>query len=168
VTDFAEELPVRSDSVDAVVCISVLEHLERASFVVAEVARILKPGGLFYVATPFQYPFHGAPYDYQRWTVPGLRVLLGEDFEVVASGSRGGPMGVVILALAHAAAQVLCFGSQRRYSIVNFGMMGLLAPLKLLDLLFARLPYNTNLCPGCYVTARKVGRPGQARKALAG
>src|SRR5262249_54017419 len=108
VADFTDPLPIRSESVDAVVSISVFEHLENAPFVISEVLRILKPGGVLYLAVPFQYPFHGAPYDYTRWTLPGLKVLLGEHFEIVDSGGRGGPMGVVLLALAHLAAQVLC------------------------------------------------------------
>ncbi len=155
VADFSEPLPIRSGSVDAVLSISVFEHLEKAPAAVAEVARILKPGGVFYLATPFLYPFHGAPCDYTRWSLPGIRALLGDEFEIIASGSRGGAMGVVVLALSHAAGQMLCFGSSRLYSLVNFSCLGLLAPLKLLDLLLGRLPFNANLCPGLYVTARK-------------
>jgi SAM-dependent methyltransferase len=161
VADFSDPLPIQSDSVDGVVSISTFEHLEKAPFVVSEVARMLKPGGIFYLATPFQYPFHGAPYDYTRWTLPGLRVLLGHDFEIVASGGRGGPMGVVLLALSHAIAQLLCFGSHRLYHLLNFACLGLLAPIKLLDLLLAQLPFSTTLCPGLFVTARKLARPGQ-------
>jgi SAM-dependent methyltransferase len=169
VADFSDPLPIRPESVDAVVSISVLEHLEKAAFVVSEVTRVLKPGGVFYLATPFQYPFHGAPCDYTRWTLVGLRSLLGPQFEVVAEGSRGGAMGVVTLALAHTAAQLGCFGSHRLYSLINFAGLGLLAPLKLLDLLLARLPFNTTLCPGLFITARKrpagAGQHGQATRA---
>jgi SAM-dependent methyltransferase len=165
VADFSDPLPIRSESVDAVVSISVLEHLEKAAFVVSEVARILKPGGVFYVATPFQYPFHGAPYDYTRWTLVGLRGLLGEQFEIVAEGSRGGAMGVVVLALAHTAAQLGCFGSHRLYSLINFAGLGLLSPLKLLDLLLAQLPFNATLCPGLFITARKLAPAAQQHRA---
>jgi SAM-dependent methyltransferase len=161
VADFSDPLPIKSGSVDAVVSISVFEHLEKAAFVMAEVARVLKPGGVFYLATPFQYPFHGAPYDYTRWTLPGLKVLLGDDFEVIASGGRGGPMGVILLALSHTAAQIGCLGSHRLYGLLNFACMGLLAPLKLLDLVLAYLPFSATLCPGLFVTARKLARPGQ-------
>ncbi len=159
VADFSAPLPIRSDSVDAVVSISVFEHLAKPQFVAAEVWRILKPGGIFYLAVPFLYPFHAAPYDFTRWSLPGVRLLLGESFEIVRSGARGGPMGVVILALAHTLAQLLSFGSVRLYSIVNFAGLGLLAPLKLLDLGLAHLPFNSTLCPGLFVTAKKITRP---------
>lgn len=42
-----EELPYVSGSFDAVVCVDVLEHVTDVSRVLAEVARVLKPGGLF-------------------------------------------------------------------------------------------------------------------------
>jgi len=156
VADFLEPLPIRSQSVDAVVSISTFEHLAKPQFVASEVCRILKPGGIFYLATPFLYPFHGAPYDYTRWSLPGLQTLLGDSFEIVRSGSRGGPMGVVTLSLAHTLGQLFSFGSLRLYSILNFAGLGLLSPLKLLDLILAKLPFNTTLCPGLFVTARKV------------
>ena len=113
----------------------------------AEIARILKPGGIVFVAAPFHYPFHDAPDDFTRWTLPGLKMLLGEQFEVVGCGPRGGAMGVVILALAHVGGQLLCFGSERAYAIANFMLMAVLAPLKLLDLVLTRLPFNAHLCP---------------------
>lgn len=42
-----EALPYAKDSFDAVVCVDVLEHVADLHKVLAEVARILKPGGLF-------------------------------------------------------------------------------------------------------------------------
>ncbi|HEV8472274.1 MAG TPA: methyltransferase domain-containing protein [Methylomirabilota bacterium] len=153
--DFSRPLPIRSGSVDAVLSIAVLEHLRAPDFMASEIRRVLKPGGLVFIATPFLFPFHEAPEDYARWTVPGMQKLLGDSFEVVSAGPRGGAMGVVILALSHAVAQVLCFGSEKLYTIANFAMMGLLAPLKLLDLVLARLPFAVRLSPNIYVTARK-------------
>ncbi|GAB2697960.1 class I SAM-dependent methyltransferase [Thalassiella azotivora] len=48
----AERLPVGDASVDAVVAFDVLEHLEDDARAVAEVARVLRPGGSFLVAVP--------------------------------------------------------------------------------------------------------------------
>lgn len=42
-----EALPYADDSFDAVVCVDVLEHVQSLPQVVAEVARVLRPGGLF-------------------------------------------------------------------------------------------------------------------------
>lgn len=42
-----ENLPYPNDHFDAVVCVDVLEHVADLAKVLAEVARVLKPGGLF-------------------------------------------------------------------------------------------------------------------------
>ena len=42
-----EALPYSDDSFDAVVCVDVLEHVDDLPKVLAEVARVLKPGGMF-------------------------------------------------------------------------------------------------------------------------
>lgn len=157
VTDLERPLPLRTASVDAVVSISVLEHLRGPEAVLGEVARVLRPGGRLHLATPLLYPYHGAPHDYRRWTLPGLGLLLAGEFVVERSGPRGGAAGVVALALAHALAQVACLGSATAYSTVQFAVLALLSPLKLLDLLFSSLPFATTLCPGLYVVARRKG-----------
>lgn len=48
----ADQLPFASDSFDLVVCDNVLEHLENPEGVLREVARVLKPGGVFLAKTP--------------------------------------------------------------------------------------------------------------------
>lgn len=45
-------LPFRSASFSSVVCTEVLEHVDRPALVFAEMARVLRPGGLAYVTTP--------------------------------------------------------------------------------------------------------------------
>jgi SAM-dependent methyltransferase len=153
--DLRQPLPFRSASVDAVVSIAVLEHLADPSALVAEMARILKPGGVCHLACPFFYPFHAAPADYHRWTVPGLRGLVEPHFDVERSGPRGGAAGVFILLAAHLLAQALSLGSATAYGVVNYAAMVLLSPLKLFDLVLARLPFTATLCPNVYVTARR-------------
>ncbi|WP_300034736.1 bifunctional 2-polyprenyl-6-hydroxyphenol methylase/3-demethylubiquinol 3-O-methyltransferase UbiG [uncultured Roseobacter sp.] len=46
-TGYGEALPYASDSFDIVVCVDVLEHVRDLPQVLAEVARVLRPGGLF-------------------------------------------------------------------------------------------------------------------------
>ena len=42
-----ENLPFRADDFDVVVCVDVLEHVESVAATVAEIGRVLRPGGLF-------------------------------------------------------------------------------------------------------------------------
>lgn len=69
----AARLPLNEASVDAVVCLEVLEHVSRPQAALAEFARVLKPGGTMLFSMPFMYPIHDAPYDFQRLTEYGLR-----------------------------------------------------------------------------------------------
>lgn len=68
----AAQLPVRDRSFDTVVILEVLEHLQRPREALAEVRRVLTPGGRAIISMPFLYPLHDAPHDYQRYTRHGL------------------------------------------------------------------------------------------------
>lgn len=90
----ASEIPLSDASVDVVVCTEVLEHLASPSHCIAEILRILKPGGIFIGSAPFVFPVHGDPNDYYRYTESGLRLLL-QNFLVVDIEPMGGSLGVV-------------------------------------------------------------------------
>ena len=46
-------LPFRSESIDAVYCAEVIEHLVHPQVTVAECRRVLRPGGTLFVTTPY-------------------------------------------------------------------------------------------------------------------
>lgn len=60
---------------DVFIAISVWEHLRKPWIAAEQAARVLKPGGLLYVATHHTFPVHGYPSDYCRWTDKGLEGL---------------------------------------------------------------------------------------------
>jgi ubiquinone/menaquinone biosynthesis C-methylase UbiE len=70
------DLPISSQSADGVLCLSVLEHVRDPFRVVAEVYRIIKPGGYALFHVPFIYPYHGL--DYWRFSEDGVKCLFGE------------------------------------------------------------------------------------------
>ena len=92
----AHALPFADASFDAVIAQAVLEHVADPARCVSECRRVLKPGGLIYVETPFLVPEHGAPFDYTRFTLLGLRRLL-RDFDELASGPNSGPGAALAL-----------------------------------------------------------------------
>lgn len=70
----AEDIPVADGHFDSVMMSEVLEHLPDPRLVLAEVHRVLRPGGRVVATMPFLFPVHGDPDDYQRWTPSRLRI----------------------------------------------------------------------------------------------
>jgi SAM-dependent methyltransferase len=62
-------------SFDYVVCTEVLEHTRQPFAAVAEIRRLLRPGGLVFVSSPFNFRIHGPLPDCWRFTEHGLRSL---------------------------------------------------------------------------------------------
>lgn len=69
------DMPIDSNSFDAVLCTQVLEHLEWPRESLAEMCRVLKPGGILYMTVPMAHPEHQIPHDYFRYTSYGLTFL---------------------------------------------------------------------------------------------
>jgi SAM-dependent methyltransferase len=61
-------VPFRDGTFDAVVCSELLEHVPDPSQVLAEIYRVLQPGGTVLICVPFLNRIHGDPYDYGRYS----------------------------------------------------------------------------------------------------
>lgn len=147
-------LPFQTNSVDVVVCDQVLEHVSEPDHAVQEIHRILKPGGRAYISTPFLYPFHASPSDFQRWTIAGYRKLLGE-FEIIEEGARCGPFSVLTVFLAYFCASLLSFGVTRAYWFLVYSFSILFSPIRYLDVIALRLPFSRDFAAALYVVCRK-------------
>lgn len=139
-----QRLPIAANSVDTVLLLDVLEHLPRPADCLAEIHRVLKPGGRLVLQVPFLYPPHDEPYDFRRWTVHGLRQLAKEQgFVVVNETMNGRPAETAALltnlALAHMAL---------RWLIGRRPQMALLPLVPLLILLINMLGWLGGLVGG--------------------
>jgi SAM-dependent methyltransferase len=91
-----ESLPFDDAGFDTILCNAVLEHVAKVDEVVAELARVLRPGGHAVIAVPFLQPYHECPTDFRRYTKDGL----------VALGGKAG-LAAVEVNPVHSAAQTL-------------------------------------------------------------
>jgi SAM-dependent methyltransferase len=78
ITDLTGRLPLQDQSIDAVMASNVLEHIPNTAFLMTELHRVLKPGGLFVATIPFLMRVHQKPYDFNRYTNYQLETLLNE------------------------------------------------------------------------------------------
>jgi SAM-dependent methyltransferase len=86
----ARLLPFRVGSVDLVVSFDVIQHISQPERVLAEFARILRPGGLVLITFPFMYPECDFR-DFQRWTMAGMAELMQQyGLSPVLTARRGG------------------------------------------------------------------------------
>ena len=70
-----EALPFADATFDAAINIVTLEHVREPARVMAEIARVLKPGGRLLLAVPTEWEEHQQPHDYFRYTQFGVRHL---------------------------------------------------------------------------------------------
>lgn len=80
-------LPLRDGAFGLVWSLAVFEHLSDPRAAALEVARVLKPGGLFLIDTAFMQPLHGDPDHFFNMTKSGLRRVL-EGFDILDIGVR--------------------------------------------------------------------------------
>ena len=75
-------MPFADNSLEAIICMAVFEHIENHLKAAKELYRVLKPGGYCLVQAPFLYYYHpekGYYNDYWRFTPDSLRMLF-KDF----------------------------------------------------------------------------------------
>jgi SAM-dependent methyltransferase len=84
-----ECLPFRDQSLDCIVVDQVLEHALNPLNVVSEIHRCLKLGGIVYSGIPFLTPVHGFPFDFQRYTPLGHRMLFRRFHELELHITQG-------------------------------------------------------------------------------
>ena len=72
---FLDAIPRPDATYDAILLTQVLEHVHDPATVLAELKRILKPGGVLYLSVPLTAPLHGEPWHFFHFTHYGLAEL---------------------------------------------------------------------------------------------
>jgi SAM-dependent methyltransferase len=85
-----KNIPVLDRRYDGVILSEVLEHVLRPELILAEAWRVLKPGGILLIVTPFNFHIHGDPEDYGRYTPNWYKVILEDvGFDVLRIEKQG-------------------------------------------------------------------------------
>jgi SAM-dependent methyltransferase len=148
-----ENMPFKDNSVDYIINIAVLEHVPNPQKVISEIYRILKPGGKIYCFIPFMQPFHASPYDFQRFTLEGMKHQF-RDFNILKLKAIG-PTSGMLWVIQEWLALVFSFGIKPLHTFLYFFFMVLTFPIKYLDLLFQHYPMSKNVASGFSILCEK-------------
>ncbi len=149
-------LPFGDGVLDGIVCTGVLEHVNDADAVAREIWRVLRPGGMIYVAVPFMQGYHpasGTHQDFRRLTHIGLQQLLSA-FDQVEFGVSGGPSSTLAWILREYLA-MLFVGSGRLYQVAYAVSGWLTFWIKYLDRVLTHRRTAHRIACGFYFLGRK-------------
>ncbi len=92
--DFISDLsriPLKKESVEAILCVEVFEHVKYPQQIAREFQRVLKKEGLVILTCPLMSGVHQLPYDFFRYTANGISSIFEDaGFETVLIQPRGG------------------------------------------------------------------------------
>lgn len=107
-------LPFAGAAFDVVLCTEVLEHVSEPDALIAEIARVLRPGGVLILTAPQSHGLHEEPSDYFRFTRYGLMHLATKHgFAVERIAPLGGVLALVGQTVAHHTPMLLPGGAGR-------------------------------------------------------
>lgn len=116
---------IKSNSIDVIFCMEVLEHVANPFKAVSEIQRVLKKNGIFIGSTPFILSIHDEPYDFFRYTKYGIRNLFSEFEELYLTERNSYIFSIYVLAL-----RLVNIGNykQRFIGVLLFPFLVLLLP----------------------------------------
>lgn len=149
----AHDLPFIDSTFDAVITTVVLEHVLYPERAAAEIARVLKCGGLLYSEMPFMQQVHEGAYDFTRYTLSGHRRLFNRFIEI-DSGMVAGPATALVWSIENLA---LAFVKQSMLrAITKAGVRLVFSWLKWLDYLLANRPEAMDGASCTYILGTKI------------
>lgn len=127
-------LPFCNESFNSIILLDVLEHLSFPEQCLQETARVLCKGGKLILKVPFLYPLHDMPHDFQRWTLPGLEMLVQRNhFTITDQRFFGNPSETVAALSAIALAKAILDILERKLPTI------ILLPLFIAAIIFINL-----------------------------
>lgn len=156
IADLNKPLPIASGVADAIVSLSVMEHLCEPQLMLNEAFRILKPGGSIVLQVPWQWWIHEAPYDFFRYTPYGLQYMFDKaGFTNVVVEPQAGFFTTAILKWNYFSLRLLR-GPRLLRQLIQAGLLPIWYFGQALAPVLDKLDRNWALeAPGYYVAANK-------------
>ncbi len=148
----AHNLPFKDLSVDYILLLAILEHVEESERVIEESYRVLKDNGIIYCEFPFIQPEHNAPSDYTRVTIQGLRKKFRK-FKEIDSGICTGPGSAVAWMLTEYVK--LFIDNRHGKKLIHYFMSVFLFPLKYLDKFISNRKDANKIAAAVYFYGKK-------------
>lgn len=128
----AEALPIKTEVIDTVLLLNVLEHVLNAEAALSEIARVLKPNGTLILEVPYLYPLHDEPWDFRRLTRHGLMQLLTNNhLTLTVFQASGKPIETSCLLMNIAISKACLNWISRKNPL---GLLAIFAPFALLSI----------------------------------
>jgi SAM-dependent methyltransferase len=97
-----QSLPFKENLFDTIICIDVIEHVPNPQQMIGELVRVLKPGGVLILSTPFFFYLHESPNDFTRFSKFGLiNLIKNNKMSVIDLKPTGGlisTLGILVTA----------------------------------------------------------------------
>ena len=144
-------IPFPDNHFDAILCTEVIEHAMEPEALIAEMHRVLRPGGSLVMTVPFAARVHHIPYDFHRFTRYRLAQMFAA-FGNVSIDERGNDLAVI--------ANKIIVATIRQLSPLRLPLLLIGVPASLASLAIAHLAlwfgWGSRLDPlGYGLTARK-------------
>ncbi len=153
--------PFPDQSFDAVLCSQVFEHVFTPQEFLAEISRVLRPGGVALFTVPFVWDEHEQPHDFARYSSFGLRAVMEAAGLSVEAQRKTMADSRAWFQLINAYFYKITRSESR---LLNWAaQLGLMAPVSLVGMLVGRiLPTNEDLYLDNIVLVRKPVRGQRA------
>jgi SAM-dependent methyltransferase len=151
-----ENLPFFDESFDVVYSNALLEHVPEPELILKEMKRVLKRGGLIWGFIPFLQPYHGYPFDYQRYTITGIKHLFSKYFSLIETGVWSGPSSALTWILRDYIKMLIPFSDREFFKVIFNGILNLfLFPLKYLDYILLKRKDSYTLASVVYFLGKR-------------
>lgn len=149
-----QQLPLKNGIFDTIISIDVLEHVPNPEKFVSEMFRVIKPGGIVILSTPFFFYLHDAPFDFFRFSKFGLTTIFQRiGFEVIEVEPTAGVISIIGILISIFITKVFMFSTRLLKIMLAINQ---LIQIKLLLPIDKKLDKNNRFAQGHFIVAKKI------------